>query len=481
MRIFSIILTALFLLTFVTPHSYAADKAAQDKVAIDTPKEKIFNAETFTLQNGMQVVVIPNHRVPVVTHMVWYKAGAADESWGKSGIAHFLEHIMFKGSEGLEPGEFSKRIKKMGGQDNAFTSQDYTAYFQNVSVDHLEDVMKMEAGRMRGATMPEDQVQSERNVILEERRQRTDNNPLNIFYEQMQNALFTNHPYGLPVIGWLSEMEQLNRDDAMNFYNIWYAPNNAILIVSGDITAAQLKPLAEKIYGVLPASPVPERNRPKVPDFTGTEVLTLSDPTIHNRQFIRAFRMPSEHEDKKTALALQVLDDILSNGTNARLYKSLVIDQKLATSASFSYDSTAYDESTAWFSANLKGDDVSFDQIDNAFTDEIRKIADEGIPEDELDRAKQRMIDAAVYARDSLSGPAMIFGYTLTTGGTIDDIEYWPHDIAQITADDVVNAAKTYLLDNNHYVTGHVIPPEGVASNDNAPMPSAMPPGGMLQ
>lgn len=433
------------------------------------------------LQNGMQVVVIPNHRVPVVTHMVWYKVGAADESWGKSGIAHFLEHIMFKGSEGLEPGEFSKRVKKMGGQDNAFTSQDYTAYFQNISVDHLETVMKMEASRMRGATMPEDQVKSERMVILEERRQRTDNKPLNGFYEQMQNALFPNHPYGLPVIGWLSEMKKLNRKDAKNFYDIWYAPNNAILIVSGDITAKRLKPLAEKIYGVLPASPVPERKRPAVPDFPGHQVLTLSDPTIHNRQYMRIYRLPSAHEDKQAALALQVLEDILSNGTNSRLYKSLVIDQKLATSASFSYNSTAYDNSTAWLSANLKGDDVSFDRIENAFTAEIRKIVDKGVPGDELKRAKQRMIDAAVYARDNIRGPAMIFGYTLATGGTIDDIEYWPHDISQITADNVVNAAKTYLLDNTNYVTGHVIPPENVAANNTTATPAATGSKGMVR
>ncbi len=431
--------------------------------------EKVFNAETFMLQNGMQVVVIPNHTAPVVTHMLWYKVGAADEAWGKSGIAHFLEHLLFKGSDGVKAGDFSKNVKKMGGQDNAFTSQDYTAYFQNIAVENLETVMKMEAGRVRGSTMPEEEVDSERLVILEERRQRTENNPLNHFHEQMRNALYPNHPYSLPVIGWGHEMAQLSRADAKGFYDIWYAPNNAILVVSGDITAEKLKPLAEKIYGVLPASPVPERNRPQIPDFPGTEILTLEHPTIHNYQYMRAYRVPSQREDKKIALAFQVLEDLLSNGSTSRLYKAMVIEAPLATSVGFSYDSTAYDDTSAWLSATLKDESVTFDMIEDAFQTELEKIATDGIPEDELRRSKERMKDAAIYARDSLSGPAMIFGYTLATGGTIDDIEYWPRDIESVTADDIVNVVKTNLLANTHYVTGHAIPPQETAMDADEP------------
>lgn len=429
-------------------------------------QDKVFGAETFTLQNGMQVVVIPNDRAPVITHMVWYKVGAAEEPRGKSGIAHFLEHLLFKGSKGFEAGEFSKEIKRLGGQDNAFTSQDYTAYFQTIDSRHLEKVMRMEAGRVRDATMEKDQVDAERLVILEERRQRVENRPLNHFYEQMQNTLYPNHPYGIPVLGWRSEMEGLTRQDAKRFYDTWYAPNNAILIVSGDVTAEELKPLAEEIYGTLPASEVPERKRTELPPFPGTYELTLAHPTIHNRQYMRAYRVPSAHMDKKAALAFQVLEDILSNGSTSRLYTALVKDKQLTTSANFSYRGNAYDETSAWLSATLKGKNVTFDQVEDAFMEELQKIADESIPADELRRAKDRMIDAAIYARDSVTGPAMIFGYTLTTGGTIEDIEYWPRDIESVTAADIQNVVKDHLLGSSHYVTGYTMPPQDEAQEE---------------
>ena len=455
MRIFYLIALTLFIAAFAALPSYAQDK--------------VFNAESFTLENGMQVVVIPNHRAPVVTHMVWYKVGAAEEPMGKSGIAHFLEHLLFKGSEGVPSGEFSKRVKKMGGQDNAFTSQDYTAYFQNIAVQNLETVMTMEAGRMRGATMPEEEVDSERLVILEERRQRTENNPLNHFHEQMQNALYPNHPYSIPVIGWGHEMATLSRADAKGFYDIWYAPNNAILVVSGDITAKELRPLAEKTYGVLPAGDIPPRVRTQSPDFPGTQEMTLEHPSIHNRQYMRAYRVPSERLDKKTALAFQVLEDLLSNGSTSRLYKAMIIERPLATSVNFSYRGTAYDETSAWLSATLKDENVSFDDVETAFQIELQKVIEEGIPEAELRRSKDRMQDAAVYARDSLSGPAMILGYTLSTGGTIDDVELWPQDIESVTAEDIQSAVKTYLINNANHVTGYAIPPQAT------PAPEALP------
>lgn len=217
------------------------------KAATENSIPKLFNAETFTLENGLEIVVIPNHRAPVITHMVWYKVGAADEQQGKSGIAHFLEHLMFKGSGDLAPGEFSKIIRAKGGEDNAFTGHDYTAYYQSIAAEHLEMVMTMEAGRMRGLNPPLDHVESERKVILEERRQRTDDNPSARLAEQMNSLLYINHPYGKPVIGWLSEMADLSWDDAKAFYDRWYAPNNAILIVTGDVTGQQVYDLAKKI------------------------------------------------------------------------------------------------------------------------------------------------------------------------------------------------------------------------------------------
>ena len=228
-----------------------------------------FGAETFMLDNGMQVIVIPNHRIPVVTHMVWYRVGAADELPGLSGMAHYFEHLMFKGTKKLEPGEFSRTVKMLGGRDNAFTGQDYTAYFQSIAVEHLEKVMRMEADRMFNLAPPADHFASEKNVVLEERRQRTENNPKGLFGEQLRNLLFVNHPYGTPTIGWMDEIERYEWTDVKGFYEQWYAPNNAIVIISGDITVEEFKPLAEKIYGTLPAKKLPKRSRPNIPPAIG--------------------------------------------------------------------------------------------------------------------------------------------------------------------------------------------------------------------
>jgi len=219
----------------------------------------VFNPETFTLDNGMQVVVITNRRAPVVTHHVWYRIGSSDSPLGKSGLPHFHEHLMFKATEELASGEFSKEVAKNGGNDNAFTGPDYTGYFQTIARDRLELVMKMEADRMTNLVLAEDEVLRERDVVLEERSQRVDNNPSARFAEQMNAAQFLHHPYGMPVIGWRHEIEVYSREDSLDFYRTWYAPNNAVLLVAGDIDAEELKPLAEKYYGGIPARDIPER------------------------------------------------------------------------------------------------------------------------------------------------------------------------------------------------------------------------------
>ena len=229
--------------------------------AFQTAEAGVFNPETFTLKNGMQVVVISNHRAPIVRHMVWYKVGAADEPRGKSGIAHFFEHLMFKKTTTLKSGEFSRIIAKNGGRDNAFTSHDYTGYHQSIAVDRLGIVMKLEADRMRGLILEDDQIEPERQVVLEERRSRTDNSPGAKLSEQMSAAMFINYPYHDPVIGWEHEIKALTKADLMKFYDQWYRPNNAILVVAGDITAAQLRPLAEKYYGSLPRGADVKRER----------------------------------------------------------------------------------------------------------------------------------------------------------------------------------------------------------------------------
>jgi zinc protease len=458
----------VFLTVMALPFGLAQAENAQSNTKRAEP-DKIFDAKTITLDNGMTVVVVENHRAPVVTHMVWYRVGAADEPRGKSGIAHFMEHLMFKGSEGLEPGEFSRIVRNLGGNDNAFTSQDYTAYFQSIATEHLETVMRMEAGRMRGMNPPPEEVDSERKVILEERRQRTDNNPRAQFGETMNAALFVNHPYGRPVIGWAHEMETLSREDAMSFYDQWYATNNAVLVVSGGVEAEKVFDLAEKIYGVIEKRDIAEREYTQTPPLLGRNIVNFTHPNIHQPVYQRLFRAPSSRQNRADALALQVLEDIVGSGSTSRLYRSLVIDQKLATSAGLSYSGTAWDDGTiAVFASPSEG--VEMDALETALNAELRKLIDEGVSAEELSDSLKRLQAEAIFARDSLTGPAMIIGYALITGSTLDEIENWPRDIAKVTADDVQNAAKRYLditSPDVRFVTGHLLPELRAANNEN--------------
>ncbi len=424
-------------------------------------QDKTFDAKYFKLDNGLEIVVIPNHRTPVITHMVWYRVGAADEPHGQSGIAHFLEHLMFKGSLGFGPGDFSKTIRTLGGHDNAFTSQDYTAYFQSVPARHLELVMRMEAGRMRGLNPPLEEVTSERKVILEERRQRTDNSPQARFAEPMATALFVNHPYGTPVIGWMHEMEKLSWKSAKSFYDQYYGPNNAILIVSGDVTESQVYELAKEIYGPLPRINLPERHWTKSPPLPAAPRVIMKDKSIRQPTVQNIFRVPSSHQNKNHALALQILEDIMGGGSTSRLYKALVIEQKIASSAGMSYRSDQWDDAMLYMYASPLPK-IKPEHIENALKDELRKLIKNGVTASELAEAKTRMQDAAIYARDSLSGPAMVFGQALITGSEIDDVEYWPRDIGAITAQDVQEVAKTYLdpdkARTHPPVTGYLLP-----------------------
>jgi zinc protease len=418
---------------------------------------QVFNPETFTLANGLQVVVISNHRSPIVTHMVWYKTGAADEVWGKSGIAHFLEHLMFRGTREIPPGEFSKIVARNGGRDNAFTSYDYTGYFQNVSRDRLELVMKMEADRMAGLALTDAVVDPERDVILEERRQVVENRPSSLLREQMNAALFLNHPYGRPVIGWEHEMRGLTRADAVAWYETHYTPNNAILIVAGDVTAADLKPLAEQFYGAIPARAVPPRLRPQEPPPRAARRVELKDPRVAQAAVSRSYLAPSYAAgEKEHAYALQVLAELLGGAATSRLNRSLVLEQQLATSAGAWYDPTALDLGTFGLSASARSG-VEIRDVEAALDAQVQKLLTDGASEDEVERAKQRMRAAAVYARDSLSTGARVIGAALTTGQTIADVEAWPQRIGAVTAAQVNAAARAILLPDRA-VTGLLLP-----------------------
>lgn len=474
MRIIPVLTIALSLAAAL-PLSSAAYAAAPATATETAARKKVLGAESFTLANGMQVVVVPNHRAPVITHMVWYRVGAADDPVGQSGIAHFLEHLMFKGTETMAPGEFSKIVRGLGGNDNAFTSQDYTAYFQSLSVDHLERVMTMEADRMRGMKVPESELLSERQVILEERRERVENEPRAWLGEQMRYALFPNHPYGTPNIGWHDEIAALEWPAVKSVYDTWYAPNNAVLVIAGDVTMDVVKPLAEKIYGVLKPETVPERKWRHIPPLPGEYRVDMTHPTFRQPLWQRFYRAPSFRQNKADSLALQVMENILSGGAATRLYKALVVDQKIATSASLSYMSDAWDDATISIGA-MPVDGVSMTDLENAIEAELRKLIRDGVADTELAEAKTRMKDAADYARDSLTGPAMVIGSALVTGGTLDDVEYWPYDIETVTAAQVQDVARRFINPDDTAmrppVTGIALPPppeETAPANDNTP------------
>jgi len=420
----------------------------------------VFNPDTITLSNGMQVVVVENHRSPVVTHMVWYRVGSADEGPGESGIAHFLEHLMFKGTKKRKPGEFSAIVARNGGQENAFTSLDYTAYYQTIAVNRLELVMEMEADRMTNLVITDKEVEPERLVVLEERRSRTDNNPGAILSEHLNAALYLSHPYRNPVIGWEHDIRALDIKRILAFYKRWYAPNNAILVVAGDITMEKLKPLAEKFYGGIPAQPPVIRNRAKEPPQKAARRVTLSDKRVRQAAWQRNFMAPSlQWNDKKHVYPLEVLADILGGGASSRLYRRLVIDDKLAISAGAYYRDDDRGPGRFVFHASPRGG-VSMDKLEKAVEAEIAKVITEGVSTDEVRRARERMQAAAVYARDSLAGGARALGSALASGLKIEDVEGWPERIAAVKPEQIQAAAKV-VFDRRRSVTGQLLPEIG--------------------
>lgn len=417
----------------------------------------VFNPETFMLENGMQVVVVPNHRVPVVTHMVWYRVGSADEEANESGIAHFLEHLMFKGTKKRKNGEFSEIVARNGGQENAFTSTDYTGYYQTIAVDRLEMVMEMEADRMTNLVITPDQVEPERQVVLEERRSRIENEPGSILREHISASLFMAHPYRNPVIGWKHDIENLNIDRILTFYKRWYAPNNAILVVAGDITAEKLKPLAEKYYGVIPRQPETIRQRAKEPPQKAERRVILRDKRVSQPSWRRVFLAPGmQWGDTKQAYPLEVLSDIIGSSSSSRFYRSLVIEQKLAVSTGVHYSGDNRGPGRFIVFASPRPG-VEIPQLETAVLKEIDILMKDGVSQDELDRAKSRMLSEAVYARDSLSGGARVIGSALAAGLSIDDVENWPERISEVTLDAVNEAARS-IFDTKQSVTGILLP-----------------------
>ncbi len=415
------------------------------------------DATTFTLDNGLQVVVIPDHRAPTVTHMVWYKVGAADEVPGKSGIAHFLEHLMFKGTKDHLEGEFSKVVTSVGGSENAFTTDDYTVYHQSVAKQHLGLMMQFEADRMANLVLSDEVVLPERDVILEERRSRIDNNPAAQLSVAVASALFQNSHYGIPTIGWTSEMAGLDRQDAIAFYNRYYTPNNAIVIVAGDVTEDEVRKLAEATYGKVPrrAEP-PPRVRPREPEPLAARTVTLADPRVTQPTVQRAYVVPSyATAEPGEAEALDLLSDILGASTTSRFYRQLVVDKGVATDVGAYYRSSSLGD-TQFAVYGVPRGDVSLDDLMADIDGVLSDLVANGVSEEELAKAKHRVLADAIYAQDNHSALARVFGTALATGQTVEDVQNWPAAIEAVTTDQIVAAARKYLSVRRS-VTGYLV------------------------
>ena len=413
---------------------------------------------TFTLPNGLQVVVIEDHRTPVVTQMVWYKVGSADETPGKSGLAHFLEHLMFKGTAKHPVGEFSQTVLKIGGNENAFTSTDYTGYFQRVPRDQLPKMMEFEADRMTGLILKDENVLPERDVVLEEYNMRVANNPEARLNEQIMAALYLNHPYGRPVIGWHHEIERLDREDALAFYRRFYAPNNAVLVIAGDVDAKEIRPLVEETFGKVASQPsIPVRRiRPQEPEPVAPRTVTLADPHVEQPTVKRYYLTPSAATAAPGEnAALDVLAQLLGNGSNSYLYRALVVDRPLAVAATAAYQGTSLDPTQFSISVAPRPG-VEFSTVEQVVDSVIADITQNPVRAEDLERVKTQLIAEAIYAQDNQAVMARWYGGGLTTGLSVEDIRSWPDRIRAVTADQIRAAAQKWL-DKKRSVTGYLI------------------------
>jgi len=429
----------------------APDVRAQTTVTSQPPA-------TFTLGNGLTVVVIPDHRTPVVTQMIWYKVGSADETPGKSGLAHFLEHLMFKGTSKHPAGQFSQTVLKIGGNENAFTSTDYTGYFQRVPRDQLGTMMEFEADRMTGLILKDENVLPERDVVLEEYNMRVANNPEARLTEQIMAALYLNHPYGRPVIGWHQEIEKLDREDALAFYKRFYAPNNATLVIAGDVDEKDVRPMAERTFGQVPPQPsIPARRlRPQEPTPVAPRTVTLADPRVEQPSMKRYYLVPSATTAAAgESPALDVLAQLMGNGSNSYLYRALVIDKPLAVSAGAGYQGTSLDATQFTISVAPKPG-VDFAQVEQVVDRVVADVGQNTVPAEDLERVKTQLIAEAIYAQDNQATLARWYGAALTTGLSVEDIRSWPDRIRAVTAEQVRAAARKWL-DKKRSVTGYLI------------------------
>jgi len=416
------------------------------------------DVKEYTLDNGMKVIVIPDRRAPVVTHMVWYRVGSADEELGKSGIAHYLEHLLFKGTKRLKPGEFSRIIRNNGGQDNAFTSYDFTAYFERIAADRLELVMDLGADRMANAVFNEQDVKTELEVVKEERRQRTDNNPSALLREQLNATAYTAHTYGRPIIGWMSEVEQLTASDAREFYQRFYTPANAALVVAGDVEPDKVHELAVKYYGGLKnTAEVPVRARTLEPSFIAAKRVTMRDPRAASPSISRKYIVPGVNQaEPGVSEALDLLGTALGSGPTSYLYRELVTRQRVASQVAVWHSGDALDHGDLNISvAPAPGVDVA--KAEAALDAALDDLKANGIDSKLIERSRAQLLASTIYSLDSQFRLAYLFGSAFAIGRSVQDTLGWTDRIKQVTVQDIDKVARTYL-DPKRSTTGILLP-----------------------
>lgn len=404
------------------------------------------DVDVFSLENGLQVVVIPQRRVPIVTHLLAYKVGGADEPAGLSGMAHFFEHLMFKSTKNHAAGELDAAVQAVGGDHNAFTNHDSTVYYQKIPPEALPQMMAFEADRMRNLILDDETIENERRVVLEERLMRTDNNPNGILGEAFSATLYVNHPYGRPVIGWRHEIETVTREQLTDFYNRYYAPNNAILVVAGDVDTETVKKLAEETYGKVPAGPeLPPRVRPKEPPSRTERTVTLADDRVSIPSFSQAWIAPAAYSDERHLNdALAVLGEILGGSERSRLHRRLVIKERIAARVFvYLYGSRDYAQFV------VGADPINADALETveaAIREELEAVIRDGVTAEELETAKKVYASAIIFQRENLMRRAVQYASDLIEGATVDELDDTRERLDAVTLENIQEAAKRYLL-----------------------------------
>ena len=416
--------------------------------------KKIFNAKSFELRNGLKVIVIENKRAPVVAQMLWYNFGSGVEENGKSGLAHFMEHLMFKGTKKFPDSYYSDFISKIGGSENAFTSYDYTAYYQVFPKYELEKIMQMESDRMVNLTLTEDNVEIEKKVILEERFQRVESDPSAKLDESMRSILFPNHYYGRPIIGWKHEIENLGFDDVIKFYKKYYIPNNATLVLSGDVDFENVKKLSKKYFGKR------KKGTPLIyeniidPKLETSVMVKMRHPTVKQNIWKKFYRVISYKSSIRESLALEIGLKILASGSSSILYENLVNKKKVFSAVGGYYQGLTRGEGSVYFYA-IPNKEIEFEKIDKIINDEIDTILKKGISKKRFEIEKKKFIFDSIYERDGVLNPAQSVGEAITIGIQLDDLESLNNKIVNVSLQDVSTALKKFS-NNNNFVIGEL-------------------------